>query len=174
MKVSIKITNGKKIVAQLGHYKKDMTTRSAVRALTRVAKTVEREAVKELPYIPFDLGNLQASLFITNINGPAKSNDLAVFTGKKAGEMASRHTQIIEEMTAKCKANKNPMVILGHTANYAVVVHEMGIDPPREINWSKKGSGPKWLEIAVNNKRADITRIMKKELKGRKGQKQIV
>ncbi|MFA5758303.1 MAG: hypothetical protein WC942_02870 [Clostridia bacterium] len=174
MKVSIKITNGKKIVAQLGHYKKDMTTRSAVQALTRAAKTVEREAVKELPYIPFDLGNLQASLFITNINGPAKSNDLAVFTGKKAEEMTSRHTRIIEEMTAKCKANKNPMVILGHTANYAVVVHEMGIDPPREINWSKKGSGPKWLEIAVNNKRADITRIMKKELKGGKGQKQIV
>jgi hypothetical protein len=130
--------------------------------------------VKELPYIPFDLGNLQASLFITNINGPAKSNDLAVFTGKKAGEMASRHTQIIEEMTAKCKANKNPMVILGHTANYAVVVHEMGIDPPREINWSKKGSGAKWLEIAVNNKNADITKIMKNELKSGKGQKQIV
>ncbi len=174
MKVSIKITNGKKIVAQLGHYKKDMTTRSAVRALTRVAKTVEREAVNKLPYIPFDLGNLQASLFITNINGPAKSDDLAVFTGKKASEMASRHTRIIEEMTAKCKANKNPMVILGHTANYAVVVHEMGIDPPRKINWSKKGSGPKWLEIAVNNKRADITKIMKNELKGRKGQKRIV
>lgn len=174
MKVSIKITNGKKIVAQLGEYKKDMTTRSAIRALTRVAKTVEREAVKKLPYIPFDLGNLQASLFITNINGMAKGDAVPLFTGKKAGEIASRHTRIVEEMIAKCKANKNPMVVLGHTANYAVVVHEMGINPPREINWSKKGSGPKWLEIAVNNKKADITKIMKNELKGGKGQKRIV
>lgn len=41
-------------------------------------------------------------------------------------------------------ATNNPLIIAGYRAWYAPIVHEM-ISPT--INWTRAGSGPKWLQI---------------------------
>jgi len=167
--LKITVVNGPTVVAQIGAYRKTVTEKSTLRGLVRVAKKIQREAVNNIPYVPLDLGNLQASMFVTTKDGPitlAGMEDNPGFIGKAAGEMIVRHASVLGRSVALCKQSKSPMVILGHTANYAVVVHEMGIRPPRHINWSKAGSGPKWLEIARNNVIKDARQIMAKELKG--------
>jgi hypothetical protein len=41
------------------------------------------------------------------------------------------------------KRAMNPTINAGYRAYYAPIVHEMG----QNVNWTRKGSGPKWLQI---------------------------
>ena len=59
-------------------------------------------------------------------------------------------------------ADKSPRVDLGFSASYAVFVHEM-IGPTkggRQIDWSRPGSGPKFLEAALNRNMDEILQII--------------
>jgi len=49
-----------------------------------------------------------------------------------------------------------PAVIFGHSANYAAYVHEM----IGEINWSRPGAGPKWLQSAIRGSKERTLRII--------------
>lgn len=44
-----------------------------------------------------------------------------------------------------------------YTADYAAIVHEM---PQEGINWTRPGSGPKWLERAFDQGSAEASRIL--------------
>ena len=51
-----------------------------------------------------------------------------------------------------------PTVRIGYTAKYAPIVHEM----PANFNYTKPGTGPKFLEKAVKNNAPAILKIIKK------------
>lgn len=90
--------------------------------LLDVAKHIRRDMEINQPFIPVDLGNLEASW-----------QTRPIMEGKKHG------------------------VLMGFSANYALWVHEMvGSD----IHWSKEGSGPKFLESAINRNHDQILQIL--------------
>jgi len=88
------------------------------------------------PLIPLDTGNLRASWFQEFINNAA--------TGQVG-------------------------VVFGFNANYAVYVHEMMDDTyvasGEEINWSRPGSGPKFLEASVKRNSKEIVRLIALSMK---------
>lgn len=53
--------------------------------------------------------------------------------------------------------NKKHGLMMGFSANYALWVHEMY---DRPVNWTIPGSGPKFLEAAVNRNRDKILQIV--------------
>ena len=50
----------------------------------------------------------------------------------------------------------NPIVHAGYTAEYAPIVHEM-VGP---VNWSRTGSGPKWLQIHWDRNQFEMKMIV--------------
>jgi hypothetical protein len=53
-----------------------------------------------------------------------------------------------------------PFAEIGYTANYAAYVHEM----PAEYNYTMKGTGPKFLERALNDSRKEIVAYLSKKI----------
>lgn len=59
-------------------------------------------------------------------------------------------------------ADGSPRLDIGFSASYAVYVHEM-IGPTKggkQINWNRPGSGPKFLEAALNRNMEEILQII--------------
>ena len=54
---------------------------------------------------------------------------------------------------------KGPGLKIGFGANYAVFVHEM-VDRGKKINWSRPGSGPKFLETALKRNHKQVLKII--------------
>ncbi len=50
----------------------------------------------------------------------------------------------------------NPIVFAGYTADYAPIVHEN----VTAVNWTRAGSGPKWLQIHYDRDRRDMFLIV--------------
>jgi len=64
--------------------------------------------------------------------------------------------------TSRKKANGDPFVRLGYNANYAAAVHEMMESPSgKPINWTRPGSGPKFLEASLKRNEQKILEIIK-------------
>lgn len=57
---------------------------------------------------------------------------------------------------------KDPGIIFGFTANYAFWVHEM---IGQGINWSRPGSGPKFMQAALNRNVRVILKIIGESVK---------
>jgi len=64
-----------------------------------------------------------------------------------------------------------PVLLMGFTANYATIVHEREKGAPwgsgvvGEVNWTKPGSGPKFLESALKANHDAILQEMKNSVK---------
>lgn len=55
----------------------------------------------------------------------------------------------------------NPIVFAGYTADYAPIVHEnVGA-----VNWTRQGSGPKWLQIHFDRSRFQMLMIVAQNAK---------
>ena len=62
----------------------------------------------------------------------------------------------------KKPTNGDPFVRLGYNSNYAAAVHEMMESPSgKPINWSRPGSGPKFLEKSLKRNSKKILEIVK-------------
>ena len=97
-------------------------TQGSKDGLLDVAKHIRRDMEVTQPFIPVEIGNLEASWQTRPIT-----------EGKKHG------------------------LLMGFSANYALWVHEMvGSD----IHWTKEGSGPKFLESAINRNHDEILQIL--------------
>lgn len=57
----------------------------------------------------------------------------------------------------------NPYITLKFTQNYAVYVHEMMDRADRKINWSRPGSGPKFLQAALRRNTGRILEVIREE-----------
>lgn len=68
-------------------------------------------------------------------------------------------------------SKNNPTLLIGFTANYAMVVHERKKGSPwgagvvGEVKWTKPGSGPKFLESALKSNEKEILQEMKNSVK---------
>lgn len=61
--------------------------------------------------------------------------------------------------------SEQPTVVFGYTANYAAAVHEMLISPSgKPIDWSRSGSGPKFLEASLKRNSEKIALIVAKHV----------
>ena len=78
--------------------------------------------------------------------------------GYVGGNLRASWFQSFFESAAKGQVG----IIFGFNANYAVYVHEMG---GNDINWSRPGSGPKFLQAAVRRNTKEIVKIMATSMK---------
>jgi hypothetical protein len=127
----------------------------------------------KIPLEPEDTGNLRASWFYVGSRGAIYAGEGARFRAKrspdggisasaaaKAERLRSEHYKKLWGYVSEAKAMaraRGPSVIFGYTAYYAPIVHEM----PEGVNWTRPGSGPKFLEAAVRRNRAKIVAIIK-------------
>jgi len=114
--------------------------------LIKAAIIVQNSMDKESPTVPVDTRNLQASFFIVTSTG-----------GKVTGDDSGSASSLI-----KGGKKGKPIVALGFTANYAVVVHE---DIENQKNWNRPGSGPKFLEAALERNKLKIVETIAKNIK---------
>ena len=141
-----KITGFAKVKANLNREILKIEGRS-MKGLILSSIIVHRDMESTPPLVPIDLGNLRASWFVVTGTGE-QSGASPNFKGENAGELASNHTSAIAKYQAMAAAAPMPIVIMGFSANYAVFVHEM---VEGAINWSRPGSGAKFLEAALKN-----------------------
>jgi hypothetical protein len=145
------------------------TQEGLIRATNKIHQETEKGGVR----VPVDLSNLSHSFFYVTAagrigKGGGKSytpeGNAANFVGKNAGQLAAGHAALLTESIGKAKAlaatYKGPIVIAGYSANYALWVHEM-----IGAKFQRKGAGPKWFEIAIKTKQAEILKIIQSNAK---------
>lgn len=109
-----------------------------IRGLIEAQIDVHGDMETKYPKIPVDLGNLRHSYF-------AVAN-----TGKIVGQPPS-------DVSAKAQAQKDPILMLGFSANYALFVHEN-----LEANFKRAGAGAKFFEVHLQNNTDNILRKVQK------------
>ena len=101
--------------------------------LRQSATYIRADMDRKEPLIPIDKGNLRGSWFQRTVKG----------LGIRS-------------------------IVFGLSANYALYVHERmegavwGDDIVGEINWKRKGSGPKFLEASMKRNTDEVMRIMQR------------
>lgn len=68
--------------------------------------------------------------------------------------------------TAPLRTLRGPALQIGFEANYAAAVHEM-VDRGRHIDWSRPGSGPKYLEKALDRNKLEMLKDIQREARVR-------
>ena len=114
-----------------------------MKGLIEAAILIQRSMDKDSPTVPVDTRNLQASFFITTSTGQ-----------KVVGNDSGSAVKLIK--------GTRPIVAIGFTANYAVIVHE---DMETKKNWNRPGSGPKFMEAALERNKIKIVETIAKNVK---------
>jgi len=143
---------------------KDRTSKGLIESAVLIRNATENES----PLTPVDTGNLRASWFVVSAEGEHGDSLSGHFkknpkTGAKAKDMRAQHTAIVggAKAAVNALAKRGPIVMMGYSANYALFVHEMEGTHP-DVNWSRPGSGGKWLEAAFKKNRNKIIDTIKK------------
>ena len=130
-----------------------------VEGLMEASIHIRRETEDVSPVTPVDKGNLRQSYFAVASNGKKVNDPVGSgrFKGPDASEMKADHSALIGESKGIASASKDPLVIMGYSANYAAPVHEM---VGKQFHRRDKVAGPKWFETAVYRNRDKIVRIV--------------
>ena len=152
----------------------------SVQGMIEAAILVRRDMEKTAPKTPVDTGNLRHSFFITTVLGTKGKGN---FKGENSDEMKSNHEQVTGEAHAIVKAHRNPTLIMGYSANYALWVHEAvwanfegqqnkikrtesgKVTEDTKKYTRRKGAGAKWFEYAIQRNSALMLKTMAKEMK---------
>lgn len=144
-----------------------------LQGMIEAAKFIRRETETKPPVTPVDKGNLKASWFTVSSNGiePDVEGKSGNFVRNprvkmKVKDFKAAHTNAIESAKAEVESHKviGPMVIMGYSAPYALFVHEMEYTRPG-VQWSRKGSGGKWLEAAFKRNKNKIVDLITEKAK---------
>lgn len=133
-----------------------------LKGLIRAGSYILRETEQHYPKTPVDLGNLRASRFMVT----SEDTSIAVagmnpnFKGKIAPRMENDHANIKAALGNIARAQKEPTVILGFSARYAMAVHEK---INANVNWQRKASGPKFFERAIDRSVDNVRELVAKE-----------
>jgi len=133
----------------------------SIQGLIKSAILVRQSTEKENPLTPEHLSNLVHSFFVTTPLGVHDGKSPA-WEGKSGGEMEQHHSAVISKMESEVASSKEPAMIMGYSANYALWVHEM-VD--MNINWTRSGSGPKWFEKAISRNKDKMLKAIGHEIK---------
>ena len=171
MAVQTTITGLDEVLEKLNKEILGIENRSA-KGLVESAALIRNSTENESPATPLDTGNLRASWFVVSAQG--QEDDPLGFsgnfkknphTGAKAKDMKAQHSVMVgaAKATVGALAKKGPIVIMGYSANYALFVHEMGVNHPG-VNWTARTpeAGGKWLEAAFKRNRNKIIDTIKK------------
>ena len=153
----------------------------SLEGLIRSAIIIRDDTEKTSPVTPVDLGNLRASWFVVSAKGTAP--DPTGYSGKfrnnpaikkTAGQFKAERSALIAAAQTKVVTYKDPVVIMGYSANYAMWVHEM-IDADftsirkrwrRPGHYQKytprAGAGAKWFEAAIKRNKNVIVETVAK------------
>lgn len=119
---------------------------------------IRRDMENSYPRIPVDTGNLRASYFCVTSKGRAEDGGTPVFKGMGSARMSSQHENVLSKARASASIMRDPAIIIGFTANYALPVHERF----GTVNWNRPNSGPKFLEKALKNNEREILNAIRK------------
>lgn len=119
----------------------------------------------QAPKIPVYIGNLRHSFFAVITGRGVVEGASPMFEGNQAAELASNHAKVLTEAEGIAAAGfKDPVMVLGFSANYAIWVHEMMQSPTgKAINWNRPGSGPKYFESHLKRLKAKMLEEIRKE-----------
>ncbi len=134
-----------------------------LKGLIRAGLIVLRSVEIKSPLTPVDLGNLRASRFLVSSTGKVSMGGSPTFKDgkrKNAKKLTSNHGSTLRDAGSVLGVFKKPVVIFGFSAYYAAPVHEM-----TGVNWSRPGSGGKFLEKAIDNNVDDMLKVIAKEVK---------
>ena len=137
--------------------------------LIKAAIHIRRSTEDSPPITPLDTGNLRASWFtvtpqseVPDPLGLSGNFHSKKATGVKANEMKKEYHAAIAE-AKRMTAGDDPVVIMGYAVTYAAPVHEM-VEVGEE-RWSRKDSGPKWLETHIYRDKDIIVKKVADEAK---------
>lgn len=109
------------------------------------------------PRVPVDFGNLRASRFLVTKLGAEEGHN-PEFIGENASRLQSEHSATVSRGVSAAKRVKDPVAIIGFSANYADAVHE-AVDK----NFRRPGSGAKFLEAAIKRNARAIINVIQEE-----------
>jgi hypothetical protein len=135
-----------------------------MKGLIAAAAMIKEETLHGALTTPKDVGNLRASWFVVTPTSVPSGRGTANFKDNpkrklKASRMISDHTAVISECqgtVASMSAKDSPVIMLGYSAFYSGFVHEM----VGATNWTTSGSGAKWFEAAIKNKKNTILKVI--------------
>ena len=133
----------------------------SMKGLIEAVIIMRRDMESTSPLIPVDIGNLRASWFVVTSMGGLTDGAAPNFKGDRAGELRENHGRVIGEVKALVSAVKEPVLIMGFSANYAVFVHEMVGGEGGKIDWSRPGSGAKFFEEALDRNKGLMLQIIR-------------
>jgi len=142
--------------------------KGSVKGLIHAAIIIRRDMEDTSPKIPIDTGNLRASWFAVTKQGNQSTG--GQFKGEDGSKEKGLHSQAISQAKGMTSMIINPTIVLGFSASYAEIVHEMiGADftSPRVRRGKeytpRPGSGAKFFESAVYRNKDKILQIIRKE-----------
>jgi len=130
----------------------------SIDALTTCAEIIHHDVEHIPPITPADTGNLRASFYATTIKTTSKQ--IKSFTGDEAGKRKSERNTDIACAKAIVSKSKDPILILGFSANYALKVHEN-----YGLNFKRPNSGAGFLVSSLKNNENRLIQILQQQIK---------
>lgn len=140
---------------------------ATLKGLINASITIRRLTESEMPVTPLKYGNLRASWYTTTAKMNVAKGANPTWKGpvRLHEKLSEDHAKAVEEGISYAKsATRMGMIalVMGYSANYALIVHQK-TDP--NVKWSRKGSGPLWLEKAIKNNKRLILQDIKDNIK---------
>lgn len=137
-------------------------TNRSMQGLIKAAAFIHRETETVPPKTPVDLGNLRSSWFVVTAKREvAGMGEAKQWKGPKASTYSGEHQSVMQQGKAELQglenAGKRKFLMLGYSANYAGFIHEM----IGAVNFTREGSGIKWLETHIKKNTKKIVDIVK-------------
>jgi hypothetical protein len=143
-----------RVMANLNKEMQQIKGRS-IQGLIAAGAYVRRDMDKVSPRVPVDTRNLDHSFFMTTaLKSEKVMSDEGRFVGERAGELSSGHSAAKMAAQAVARGARQPLMIMGFSANYAAKVHET--DRP----YKRPGSGAKFFESALDRNTKKIIEII--------------
>ena len=132
-----------------------------LRGLIRSAILIRRDMEATPPLIPVDTGNLRASFYTISLK-PVQGQVKSVgFVDDEGGKLSQGHSEALQEAQRElANFGKNPAVAIGFSAYYAFKVHE-----DMMAHFKRPGSGPKFLEAAIERNSKNILDLIREEVR---------
>lgn len=131
----------------------------SLKGLIKASILVRSDTEKTSPKIPVDTSNLRASYFTVTSKGSTTEGGSPQFKGDDSEKLSSGHNEVVNDAKSLVRG-REPGLALGFSAFYAWYVHE-AIDN----KFLRPGSGPKFLEAALNRNRKRVLKVIADEAK---------
>ena len=152
----------------------DTVKAAALRGLLQGVIIVRRDMDETQPYIPVRHNNLRSGFFVVTYLGQIREGINPTFSNEAgdAGKLLQSQAESLVFAVGKAKEMSEGgkvVVIIGFGAYYAGIVHEMIAGPgsawPTTIEWTRPGSGPKFLQAAMRRNNARIQAVVQASIK---------